>query len=322
MASMTILQNVDKCIRCNGCVIACKRTWQLKGEIQANELPHQKVAQNQRMVIKPQKKVDTSPFVRYSCWHCTNPPCTGRCPWGAIKQDAASGAVYIDPVKCTPDATPKCKQVCQYDCQHAGYIRVGTGSIEYPTERKAQKCTMCYQRAGAGGDLPSKNPYTGTLDVDEVYLSPLKADLEKAPALAGRAAFPTFQSGAALVDLAHQPACVCSCPAQTMFYDTQANAGAYLDYCLSLPASDPLKIAAVYGSGHMIWFSRKYAFTAPKADPFIEDHISPMVGNLLSSPFAKAALVPTLVAGGLLALSARRASIAEEQGSLTGGEAR
>jgi hypothetical protein len=51
----------------------------------------------------------------------------------------------------------------------------------------------------------------------------------------------------------------------------------------------------------------------------MEDHVSPMVSSLLSSPFAKAALAPTLVIGGLLALSARRAKM-EEEASFAGEE--
>lgn len=320
MASMMILQNADKCIRCNGCVIACKRTWQLKG-ITGSDYPNQKISMNQRMVIKPQKRVDTVPHVRYSCWHCSNPPCTARCPFKAVKQDPDTGAVYIDEALCTPDGTataPPCKKQCQYDCQHGGFIRIGAGTDKYPGEKKAQKCTLCYGRAGAAGDLPTKAEKSGAN-----YISSLKKELELAPAYPGRAALPTFpDSGAALADLAHMPACVQSCPAKAMYWDTTANVAAYVNYCLGLAAGDPLRIVSAYGSGHMAWVSRKYALGAPKADPFIEDHVVPMVSGLLNSPFAKAALVPTLVAGGLLALSARRATIESEHATMTGGEAR
>lgn len=303
MAQMVIVQDVDKCVRCNGCVISCKRTWQLKGILQSNNLPHQRIAINQRMVVKPQKRLDVAPFVRFSCWHCTKPPCTSRCPWKAIKKDADTGAVYIDQDLCTPDKKTStgttCNTVCMIDCVQGGYIRIGEGSDKYPKERKAQKCTMCFGRAsGAAADLPTKAKASGSS-----YESP-------------------FIPANTVDALAHQPSCVYTCPAKAMFYDTRDNWITYLRANLKDPVGNPTgTIVSAVGDGNMWWFSRKGLVSPPKADPFVEDHVSPMVGSLLNGPFAKAVLVPTLVVGGLLALSARRATIEAEQVSLTGGEA-
>jgi hypothetical protein len=127
-------------------------------------------------------------------------------------------------------------------------------------------------------------------------------------------ALPSKETSGAAEKL-HQPSCVYTCPAKAMFYDTrdiimaQLNAGKLDGTYIS-----------VVGDGSMFWASKKYMIISPKADPFMEDHVSPMVGSLLSGPFAKAALVPTLVAGGLLALAARRAKIADEE-IAAGGEA-
>jgi Fe-S-cluster-containing dehydrogenase component len=272
---MAILQEVDKCMRCNGCVISCKRTWKMKA---LNYGVH-KVAADQRVVIKSQKAVDNAPFVRYSCWHCMYPPCASRCPFKAIKKEA-SGAVSIDHTKCNPDSS-LCKKQCTTDCMRGGYPKVGVGSDLYLT-KKSFKCTMCHGRAGLGGDLPTK-------------------------------AAPAEYAVGAVEEKEHQPSCVYTCPARAMVYDTRAAIMARL--------GNPAEGWASYrGDGNMWWASKKYLIAAPKADPFVEDHLSPMVGSLLNSPFAKAALVPTLVAGGLLALSARRASIAEESTMATSGE--
>jgi hypothetical protein len=114
---------------------------------------------------------------------------------------------------------------------------------------------------------------------------------------------------------------VYTCPAKAMAYDSRDNVIAMLNAGLNYTGTDPTQlIVSAVGDGSVFWFSRKYMLIQPKADPFMEDHISPMVGSLLSGPFAKAALVPTLVVGGLLALSARRARIQEEE-SFAGGEA-
>jgi Fe-S-cluster-containing dehydrogenase component len=291
MAEMAILQEVDKCVRCNGCVISCKRTWGLMGIAPANDLPNQKVAINQRVVIKPQRRVDNAPFVRYSCWHCDSPPCAVRCPWKAIKKEATAGtttgAVSVDLTKCNPNAIvpssggKKCGSVCRADCGRGGYPKVGLGR-EGSDNPVMQKCTMCSGRAGLGGNLPSK------ASADEILAVP---------------------------DKACQPACVYTCPANAMKYDTVDNIRKILTDGVAAGTYTNWR-----GGSNMFWAS-KYMMVDPKADPFMEDHISPMVSSLLSGPFAKAALVPTLVAGGLLALSARRAKI-EEESCLTAGEAR
>jgi hypothetical protein len=65
----------------------------------------------------------------------------------------------------------------------------------------------------------------------------------------------------------------------------------------------------------MYWASRKVLLAPPKADPFIEDHVLPMASSMM--PGARLVL-PTLVIGGLAALSARRSS--NEKAALTSGE--
>lgn len=283
---MAILQDVDKCIRCNGCVISCKRTWHMKGIVPSDDLPHRKLAANQRVVIKSQKRVDMGPFVRFSCWHCENPPCAGRCPFKAIKKNTVTGAVWIDPNLCNPD-DPKCVQQCKIDCQRGGVPMIGSGSDLFTTA-KAWKCTLCtgtytgapYKGAGLNGDLPTKA---------------------------------TAAEIAAVPEKEHQPTCVYTCPAKAMTYDTREN-------ILALLTDTNQGWMSRFGDGSMFWASKKFLVSPPKADPFMEDHVGPMVGNLLSSPFAKAALAPTLVVGGLLALAARRAKVEEE--ALNAGEVR
>jgi Fe-S-cluster-containing dehydrogenase component len=305
MAVMAILQDVDKCVRCNGCVISCKRTWQMKGILPEDKKPNQKVGKNQRVVIKPMRRVDNPPFMRYSCWHCENPPCAKRCPRKAITKDFASGRVWIDPAKCTPYDAPTCGFVCQTDCGRGGYPKIGTGcDAAGMTSPKAWKCTMCYGRSGSdveltgmqtkwGDKLPTTAVASGGLFYSQLY--------------------PTVE----VPERAHMPACVYTCPAKAMVWDTRDN---ILAYIRSEVTANPG--AQADGDGSIYWLSRKNYLLAPKADPFMEDHVSPMVSSLLNSPFAKAALVPTLVAGGLLALASRRARIQEEESCVGGGEAR
>jgi len=269
----------------------------MKGIVPVDDLPHQKLASNQRVVIKSQKRVDMGPFVRFSCWHCADAPCIQRCPFNAVSKSPTSGAVWTDPNLCNPD-DPRCVQQCKIDCQRGGIHYIGAGSDLW-SGSKSWKCTLCtgtyenapYVGAGAGGDLPSKGLRTTVGPVTTWYST----------------LYPTRE----VPEIEHQPSCVFTCPANAMVYDTRANILEYIQ--------DPANgFVGRFGDGSMFWAS-KVELSPPKADPFMEDHVSPMVGSLLSSPFAKAALAPTLVIGGLLALSARRAKM-EQEVSMAGEE--
>lgn len=296
MTVMAILQDVDKCMRCNGCVIACKREWNMKSD----SIGVMKVGVDQRLAIKSQKRVDMGPFVRFTCWHCPSPPCASACPYNAIiKRD--NGAVDVDESKCRPDLCVKNGQYpCQVGCQRGGYPKVGVGRTTQ-TSPKANKCTLCYGRAGdttAANALPTRN-VTG-----------LKSTL----VLKGGGTLP--DSGA-IPELAHEPACVASCPAKAMVWDTQANIKAYLSdkqngyYIEAYPQTQPGVLSRNWlGNGSMFWGSKKVLLAPPKADPLVEDHLAPMSSDLAGAALKVA--VPTLVIGGLAALSARRTRIEEE----------
>lgn len=279
---MAILQDVDKCMRCNGCVISCKRTWKMKA---LNPGVH-KTAPDQRVIIKSQKRLDMGPFIRFSCWHCPDPPCVKRCPFSALSKKA-DGAVAIDPTKCQPDMVNpannlKCTRQCVSDCQRGGYPKVGVGSDLFATA-KSWKCTLCHGKAGAAADLDSAygNPNPTRASQAEIDL---------------------------VAEKLHEPSCVYTCPSKAMKWDTRAAiagpggmiaTGGYISY---------------QGDGSMFWASKKYVIAAPKADPFVEDHITPMLSSMLTDSVSKAAVVPTLVAGGIIAVVARRIRLANGEG--------
>ena len=289
---MAILQDVDKCMRCNGCVVSCKRTWQMT--VPETSYGEGKTAPGRRMVIKSQKRVDMGPFTRFSCWHCENPPCVKRCPFEAItKKD--NGAVHIDWDLCQPgqmnSTGVQCIGQCQIDCGRGGYPKIGKGSDLAPAATKAWKCTMCYGRAGIGlvTEVDTFGNH-GSLDPAIGFALPTKASAAEY---------------ALVPEKEHQPACVFTCPANAMMWDTRDNILAYIN--------DPANgFISAQGDGSMYWASRKSLLLAPKADPFIEDHVTPLVSSVLSSPFAKAALVPAVLGAGLMALIARRQRLTEE----------
>jgi Fe-S-cluster-containing hydrogenase component 2 len=245
-----------------------------------------KTAPDTRLIIKSQKRVDMGPFMRYSCWHCSNPPCVKRCPFKALEKKP-NGAVMIDPDKCQPGGTNaagvKCVYQCQTDCGRGGYPKIGEGSDLYAAP-KAWKCTLCYGRAGAAEDLDPKYGFA----------LPTKASAAEIAAVPGKA---------------HQPSCVYTCPAKAMMWDTKENIVAYINNAAN-------GFISAVGDGSVYWASRKALLIAPKADPFVEDHVTPLLSSVLSSPFAKAALVPAALGAGLFAVIARRQRMAESVGEV------
>lgn len=278
---MAILQDVDRCMRCNGCVISCKRTWKMKAET----IGVHKVSYDQRVAIKSQKRVDMGPFIRFSCWHCPDPPCAGGCPFKAIKKEA-NGAVSVDQTLCKPDQCRKNgRYPCQTNCQRGGYPKIGVGSDLFGGP-KMQKCTLCFGKAGE--DDPTK------------AMLPTKA---------------TSAQITAVPEKAHQPACVYTCPAVAMKWDTRDNILAYLND----PANGfilPNGTKNWVGNGSMFWASRKVLLAPPKADPLVEDHLIPASSTLSSLSLG---IVPALALGGMLMYSKRRAALDSEP-VLEGGE--
>jgi len=297
MTVMAILQDADKCMRCNGCVVACKREWDLALPLDMSDVIPQKSIVNprQRLAIKSLKRGDMGPFVRFSCWHCPDPPCAYECPYGAIRKQA-TGAIDVDNSKCQPNLCnpgpgPK---PCEVGCQRGGYPKVGVayqGGL-YAGEQKMNKCTLCTGRAGADGVVNASTalPTRARKDGAGNWVSDLP-----------------LPSGGTLPnpivpELAHEPACVSSCPAKAMKWDSKANIVAYL--------RDPANGYTNWvGTGAVMWASKRVMIAAPKADPFIEDHIAPLTSSMLSSGRM---VVPTLVLGGLAALGVRKAKVASE----------
>ncbi len=308
MTVMAILQDVDKCMRCNGCVVACKRTWDLRSDT-ARTTPIQAVSSETRVIIKSQKRVDMGPFIRFSCWHCVDAPCARACPVkdasgkAALSWNSSTGAVAVDPELCDPTACQDRfgQYPCQVNCQRGGYPKIGkpyTGNESV----LMNKCILCAGRAGSDDDVAGSGlPPLQTRQVKAVdgkFYSPL---------------YPTVE----VPGLAHEPACVSSCPAKAMMWDSRANIAAYVQN----PANGYVfadGTVNVIGGDSIFWVSRKTLLAPPKADPFIEDHVAPMVSGMLTGSLAKAVVLPTLVVGGLMAISSRRAK--NEADAVTGGE--
>jgi len=74
MARMKFLCDVERCIDCNGCVVACK---------EGNKVP---VGVNRRRVITIGEGKPGEKSISVACMHCSDAPCIAVCPVDAIYQ--------------------------------------------------------------------------------------------------------------------------------------------------------------------------------------------------------------------------------------------
>lgn len=114
--------NMDLCIGCKACQMACKNEYELESEV------------NWRRVY-PFREDPAQPernFLSVACNHCEHPECARVCPVGAYTK-REDGIVVQDHAKCI--GCRLCTMACPY------------GAARYsPKHRKASKCELCKDR--------------------------------------------------------------------------------------------------------------------------------------------------------------------------------
>lgn len=100
MSRMGIIVNVDECIGCHACFIACKQENQVSPNIQWNRI--RKVENREKNIIN---------YFRASCQHCEDPACLKVCPMKAVYK-GPHGEILIDQDKCI--ACKACLAACPY----------------------------------------------------------------------------------------------------------------------------------------------------------------------------------------------------------------
>lgn len=138
MANYAIVTDLNRCVGCLACSVACKA---LNG-VQPGEF------WNKTLRIGPNPTEDGRGqypdvemyFLTAQCQHCENPECTKVCPTGA-SQKMADGTVQIDKEKCI--GCQFCVMSCPYGVRYLN-----------EDERVVEKCTLCTQTITQGG-LPA-----------------------------------------------------------------------------------------------------------------------------------------------------------------------
>ena len=148
MSQFGIIVNVDKCIGCQACFVACKEENKVAPGIQWNQIHRAENLQDR--IIN---------YFRVSCQHCDNPACLPVCPAKAIYK-GPHGEVLVDQSKCI--SCGACAMACPYGApkfNRSGKTSYWDGPAlasvplqphQQRTPGKAERCTLCVQRTSNG----------------------------------------------------------------------------------------------------------------------------------------------------------------------------
>ncbi len=124
MKRPVMLIDLDRCIGCLSCEVACK---QEKG-LETFGIRPMKVFRVDGIMDFP----DTF-FLPMNCFHCEKAPCVLACPTSAMRKREKDGIVYVEASFCI--GCKACIIACPY------------GAIAFnPTTMKVEKCDYCYKR--------------------------------------------------------------------------------------------------------------------------------------------------------------------------------
>ncbi|EMA09062.1 formate dehydrogenase iron-sulfur subunit [Haloarcula vallismortis] len=148
-----IFPDVEACIDCGGCVVSCKRTWDVPRDEQrisiATMLEGQEAASGLNASSGQAIGQGESPgetAVPMQCYHCENAPCVSVCPTDSliskengfvrVRDDLCIGCQYC--LSACPFGAP------QFPDEDSGVANlVGSGG-------NMDKCTMCEERQDVG----------------------------------------------------------------------------------------------------------------------------------------------------------------------------
>ena len=133
MSRNCIVINLDRCIGCYACEVACK----MENDVALGERWN-KVVQVEPYGEFPHVSTYWLPVM---CQQCEDSPCTHVCPTGASYRDEATGMVLVNKEKCI--GCKYCMMACPYGVRDWN-----------KASQTVEKCTLCGHLT-ANGELPA-----------------------------------------------------------------------------------------------------------------------------------------------------------------------
>ena len=133
MSRYALVVDLDRCIGCHGCEVACKN----ENGVELGSYWN-RVLQRGPFGAYPDLE---EYYLPAQCMQCENAPCVSVCPTGASYRDPDTDIVLIDKAKCI--GCKYCMMACPY----------GVRSWN-PKENVVEKCTLCQQLTSVG-ELPA-----------------------------------------------------------------------------------------------------------------------------------------------------------------------
>ncbi|HYF91467.1 MAG TPA: 4Fe-4S dicluster domain-containing protein [Symbiobacteriaceae bacterium] len=143
-----MLVDISDCIGCKACEVACKQWNRNPAEMapfQGSYQSHPNLTASTWTLINFRETVRDSgdvvwTFQKHNCMHCSEAGCVMVCPVDALRHDEY-GIVNLDFDKCI--GCGYCEQACPYDAVHVD-------AQLWNTNKKAGKCTLCFDRITNG----------------------------------------------------------------------------------------------------------------------------------------------------------------------------
>lgn len=156
MTKLAIGINLDRCIGCNTCALACK----MQNNVPDGMLWNRVLTEGCEMFDGAEGTYPnlSRTYLPLACQHCENAACQRVCPTGATYKDD-KGRVEIDYDKCI--GCRMCMAACPYNARTFNWsdpVRstgAGYGDSRVPERARGvmEKCTLCKERTD-GGDEP------------------------------------------------------------------------------------------------------------------------------------------------------------------------
>jgi len=148
-----IFPDVEACIDCGGCVVACKRTWDVPRDEQrisvATMLEGQEGAEGLnaspgRAMEQGADPGETS--IPMQCYHCSNAPCVSVCPTDSLVS-LEDGFVDVRDSLCV--GCQYCLSACPFGAPQFPNSDEGVANL-FGSGGTMDKCTMCEERQSVG----------------------------------------------------------------------------------------------------------------------------------------------------------------------------